>query len=123
MPLKKIRLELARDLDYPEGSNERGYEFVAPLTPDDHLDAAAWKTHRQQCTIRRFWKGDIDAHGLLVHKPGGSWAFHYDDPDAADDEESGYRFSQHLIRIGEYVSIREHKDHMRTYRVVSVTGI
>ncbi len=31
MTLKKIRLELARDREHPEGSNRHGYEFVGPL--------------------------------------------------------------------------------------------
>jgi hypothetical protein len=31
MSYNKIRLELARDHDFPDGSSERGYEFTAPL--------------------------------------------------------------------------------------------
>ena len=31
MSFNKIRLELARDHDFPDGSRERGYEFSAPL--------------------------------------------------------------------------------------------
>ena len=31
MSFNKIRLELARDHDFPDGSRERGYEFTAPL--------------------------------------------------------------------------------------------
>ena len=31
MALKRIRLELARTADFPEGSPSHGYEFVAPL--------------------------------------------------------------------------------------------
>ena len=34
MSLSKIRLELARDPDFPEGSREHGYEFTAPLGAD-----------------------------------------------------------------------------------------
>jgi len=34
MNLNKIRLELARDHDFPDGSRERGYEFTAPLGED-----------------------------------------------------------------------------------------
>jgi hypothetical protein len=30
MTMKRIRLELARDHEFPSGSRERGYEFVAP---------------------------------------------------------------------------------------------
>ena len=37
--LKKIRLELARDHDHPEGSNRIGYEFGAPLDAAGRIDA------------------------------------------------------------------------------------
>lgn len=123
MRLSKIRLELARDSEFPQGSHERGYEFVAPLGNDGRINAAEWKKQRAKCRVRRFWAGEPDEHGHLMHKPGGSWAFHYEDPDAADDEESGYRLSEHHLSPGEYVSIKEHQNHMRTYKVVSVTEL
>ena len=31
MTMKRIRLELARDHEFPNGSKDRGYEFAAPL--------------------------------------------------------------------------------------------
>jgi hypothetical protein len=121
MTLKKVRLELARDHDFPEGSHAHGYEFVAPIGEDGHLDAEAWKQHRDKCRARRFWGEDDEETGHLVRKPGGFWAFHYDIHGDVDDDESGYRFGNHLFRPGEYVSIREHDDdRLRTFRVVRV---
>jgi hypothetical protein len=121
MTLKKIRLELARDKEFPEGSNRHGYEFVGPLDEEGHLDAALWKKHRDRCRVRRFWQGEHDEIGHLVRKPGGHWAFHYDIGGDADDDESGYRLGNHKFAPGEYVSIREHDDDvMRTFRVVRV---
>jgi hypothetical protein len=121
MTLKKIRLELARDHDFPQGSNQHGYEFVAPIDPDGHLDADGWKEHRSQCRVRRFWGDEDEETGHLVRKPGGHWAFHYDIYGQQDDDESGYRFGNHLFKPGEYVSIREHDDDkLRTFRVVMV---
>jgi len=29
--LRRVRLELARDHEFPNGSRERGYDFIAPL--------------------------------------------------------------------------------------------
>ena len=55
MPLKHIRLELARDHEFPSGSRERGYEFVAPLDDDGHLVAKEWQTVRERCRVKRFW--------------------------------------------------------------------
>ena len=120
MSLYKIRLELARDPEFPEGSGERGYEFTAPLGTDDRIDHEAWKTHRDRCRVRRFWEGEDDEVGHLIRKPGGSWAFHYDLLGDPDDDEAGYRFGDHAFRRREYVSIKEHDDVLRTFRVVMV---
>jgi hypothetical protein len=57
--------------------------------------------------------------GLLVHRPGGTWAFDYD-PRATEDDEPGYRFDKHRFAPGEYVSLKEHDGVMRTFRIVSV---
>ena len=119
---KKVRLELARSRDFPDGSAARGYEFVAPLDADGHIDPVRWQKHRERCRVLRFWD-DTEETGHLLHKPGGAeharWIFDYDDSTAADDE-SGYRFGAHSFRQGEYVSVRDDNDEMHTFRVVSV---
>ena len=74
MALRRVRLELARSAEFPEGSAQRGYEFVAPLSDDGHLDAAEWRTQRDACTVHRFWLG-ADEYGRLVHHRGGRSAF------------------------------------------------
>jgi hypothetical protein len=63
MVLRKIRLELARIPEFPEGSSKRSHEFVTPLVDDGHLDARGW--HAQ-----RFWAGEDDGCGHLVHHRG-----------------------------------------------------
>ncbi len=123
MTLKKIRLELARDHDFPNGSREHGYEFTAPLNDDGRISAEDWKASREHCRVLRFWRGEEDEVGHLVRKPGGSWAFHYDILGDEDDDEAGYRFGDHVFRSGEYVSIREHDDVLRTFRVVTAREI
>jgi hypothetical protein len=123
MTFHKIRLELARDRQFPDGSNRHGYEFVAPLDGGGHLEPALWKKNRERCRVRRFWGDEEDEIGHLVRKPGGSWAFHYDGHGDADDDESGYRLSSHKFAPGEYVSIREHDGVMQTFRVVRVQQI
>jgi hypothetical protein len=70
--------------------------------------------------VRRFWNGHPDEVGHLIRKPGGSWAFHYDLLGDADDDEAGYRFGDHAFKSGEYVSIKEHDDVLRTFKVVMV---
>jgi hypothetical protein len=120
---KRIRLNLARSKEFPQGSTGHGYEFVAPLDAKNHIDVALWKQHRDHCRVRRFWVGEDDEIGQLVHKPGGPehgrWMFDYN-PKRADDDESGYRFGAHAFQPGEYVSIRNEDGEMHTYQVASV---
>ncbi len=123
MILKLIRLTLARDHDYPDGSAERGYEFVAPLGEDGHINVEEWRKHRDRCRVRRFWVGEDDEHGHLIHTRGRTWAFHYDIDGDPDDDESGYRFESHIFAPGEYVSIREHDGELRTFRIASVVPL
>jgi hypothetical protein len=122
MSLKKIRLELARDEDFPAGSADHGYEFVAPLNEDGRIDAGEWQEKRNKCRVVRFWGTAEREHGQLVRKRGGAWAFHYQESGDIDvDDETGYRFADHAFRRGEYVSIREDDEEMRTFHVVQVS--
>lgn len=120
MTMMRIRLELARDHDFPAGSRERGYEFAAPLDENGHIDKAQWRRDKTACRVKRFWPGEQNEIGHLVLKPGGRWAFHYDIHGDEDNDEAGYRFSIHAFKPGEYVSIQEHDDKLRTFKVVSV---
>ena len=80
--LKRIRLQLARSKQFPLGSRHRGYEFVAPLDEAGHIDPRLWHQYRDHCRVRRFWEGEDEQVGRLVHKPGGAeharWVFDYD---------------------------------------------
>lgn len=119
--LKRIRLNLARSKEFPAGSERHGYELIAPLDENGHIDADLWRKHREFCRVRRFWDDD-EQIGRLVHKPGGAharWIFDYDERTEADDE-AGYRFADHAFVPGEYVSIRDEDGDMHTFQVVSV---
>lgn len=118
MPLKKIRLELARTPEFPEGSDIRGYEFVAPLTADGHLASEEWQRVRDACTVRRFWAAEEEQHGHLIHR-GNRWAFHYEGDEAVEDEPI-FRFDRHTFIEGEYVSVTEYDGVQRTFRIVSI---
>lgn len=121
-PFKRIRLHLARSKEFPAGSSERGYELIAPLDPKGHIDAWLWKQSPDRCRVRRFWEGEGDQIGRLLHKPGGSeharWVFDYD-ADRSDDDETGYRLSAHVFAPGEYVTLRDTNGE-HTFKVVSV---
>lgn len=118
MTLNRIRLELARCPEFPNGSAQRGFEFVAPLTGDGHLDTEEWRKHKDACRVHRFWVAEPDQIGRLVHGRGG-WSFHYDGEDF-DEDEPVYKLDRHTVREGEYLSIMEADEELRTFRVVRV---
>ena len=120
MRLKRIRLTLARDPEAPVGNDHCGYQFVAPIQEDGHIDVEGWRKHKADCSVRRFWQGADDEHGHLIHTRGRTWAFHYDIDGDADDDEPGYKFDSHVFKPGEYVSIREHDGRLRTFKVAAV---
>lgn len=121
--LQRIRLHLARSKDFPDGSARHGYEFVAPLDASGHIDAEAWKSQREACTVTRFWGHDAPENGVLVRRAGGisgaSWVFDYE-AGASDDDETGYRFGDHAFLPGEYVSLKDEDGEMHTFVVFSV---
>jgi hypothetical protein len=119
--LKRIRLNLARSKEFPTGSARHGYEFVAPLRADGHIDPELWQRHREHCRVRRFWGGEEEV-GRLTRRGGGDqarWVFDYDEA-SEEDDEAGYRFAAHAFVPGEYVSIRDENDDLHTFQVVSV---
>lgn len=114
----KVRMELAREKDYPEGSREFGYTFVLPLHQDGKINPELWHQHREVCRVVKFRPGERDEVGHLIRRPGGSWAFRYDVA-GDDDDEPGYRFGDESFVVGEYISVREDEE-MHTYRIISV---
>ena len=118
--LQAVRLELARTREFPEGSPDHGYEFIAPLDDNGHFDAASWRQHRARCTVRRFWNDEPEQTGDLVHTRGGRWVFSY--APGEDDDEPIFRFDRHRFVPGEYVSITEHDGVTRPFKVISVIG-
>jgi hypothetical protein len=118
---RQIHIELAREPDHPGGEAGVAYVIVAPLDADDRIDATLWRQHREACRIARSRPDRQDDHGHLVHRQGGSWAFHYDSGANVADEV-GFHFANERFAPGEYVSINE-GGRMHTYRVVSVSRL
>jgi hypothetical protein len=118
---RQIRIELAREPGHPEGDRAVAYVIIAPLDADDRIDPMLWRDHREACRIARLRPGQQDNHGRLVHRQGGSWAFHYD-TGANTPDEVGFHFADQRFETGEYVTINE-GGKMHTYRVVSVNHL
>ena len=121
--LKHISLTLARSKDFPNGSSQIGYDLIAPLDSNGHIDLAAWKKHRTACTVRYFSTTEESKSGLLVHKAGGAehgrWVFDYNAA-REDDDEAGFMFGHHVFAPGEYVSISDAGGTVHTFVVKSV---
>lgn len=118
--LQRVRLELARCPEFPQGSHEHGYDMIVPINAEGHIDADAWKLLRDRCRVKRFWGDEPDEVGHVIHKPGGTWAFHYDIRGDAAHDETGFRFESHAFVPGEYVSLKEQDGVLRTFRVTRV---
>jgi hypothetical protein len=121
MNLKRIRLELARTPDFPEGSAERGYEFVAPLTKDNHIDAEAWTHAKDHCRVVRFWGDAPKQTGRLRHV-GSGWRFDYIPKEDSDDEPL-FKLDRHTLTVGSYLSITEHDGVQRPFKIVSIIPV
>lgn len=119
MSLMSIRLELGRTDGFPNGDRSHGYEFIAPLTNDGHIDHEVWMQSKPNCIVRRFEAGQADEHGLL-RRVGHGWRFDFDSA-RSDDDEPFYKLDRHTISPGLYVSLTEHDGVQRPFKIVSVT--
>lgn len=119
MSLKKIRLELARTKEAPNGDPNCGYEIIAPLDETGKFDEQIWRKHRDDCMVRRFWQHANDEHGLLIHTRGKKWVFSY--APGEDDDEPVFKLDRHRFKEGEYVSVTEHDGVTRPFKIVAVT--
>ena len=121
--MKKIRLEMARNEGFPNGSSRHGYEIVAPLDADFHLDHVAWRKNKEACRVVRFWGNEAHQVGHLRHNQGGTWFFHYDVKGDENADDRGFKFESEPFVQGEYVSILEADGDEFTYQVVSVQDV
>lgn len=114
----EIRLELARTQEFPEGSADHGYQLRVPLDLKWHLDEQLWRDHKDKATVHRFWSGEADQYGRLIHTRHRTWAFSY--APGEDDDTPLFHLEDHLLKAGEYVSIREHNGETAPFKVVEV---
>jgi hypothetical protein len=115
---RRVRLELAREPEHPEGSANIGYLIWAPLDGEGKIDAGLWKQHRDHFRVVKFRPSTPNEIGHLLRRPGGSWAFHYDIA-GEEEDESGLHFENEHFVPGEYISVRE-GNRMHAYKVSTV---
>jgi hypothetical protein len=117
MAWQKIRLELARTPEFVNGSALRGYELVAPLNRKGFLDETAWRRDKTRATALRFWEGEKDIEGNLIHTRHQTWALSYEPGE--DDDTPFFRLESHRLAPGEYVSITQENGEALPFKVVS----
>lgn len=118
MSLMRIRLELARTDEAPSGDPQHGYEFVAPLSREGHIDATQWHKYKDKCLVQYFRGGETVQTGRLA-RTGRGWHFEYGKR-AHEDDEPFFKLDQHLLQPGLYVSLVEHDGVRRPFKIVSV---
>ena len=124
MALTRVVMRLGRNPDagFPDGDDNHGYVVVAPLDNEGHLDVELWRANKEKCTINRFSPDHTeDADGVLTHR-GSHWYFHYDEPEEGPDEPV-YRLGDHLMRLGEYLTIHEADGEDLTYKITETTRL
>jgi hypothetical protein len=116
-------MRLARNpgTEFAGGDDHRGYALTAPLTPDGHIDAAAYAKSKADCIVRRFSPDEDPADGRLARN-GQRWFFDYDDG-AVTDDEPVFRLGEHRFAVGEYVTITDEDGRPLTYKVVEVQAV
>ncbi len=114
--LTKIRLELARCPEFPEGSSKHGYLLTLPLDEDGALDATGGQHVSARCRFERFWNGEpIEVGHIERHGHGWSLAFEGDEDEPA--REPIFRPEGHRFLPGDYLSIKERDGVLRTFRI------
>ena len=114
----RIRLELARTHAHPEGSTRHGYSIILPLDAMGRIVLELYRKAPELCSVHRFWEGEGDTVGRVIHRGRHAWAFSYEVGRA--DDEAVPNLAEHRFGIGEYLGLREANGAEQVFRIVSV---
>lgn len=115
---QRIRLELARSHNHPEGSTRFGYVLMLPLDADGRVDEPALRKASELATVHRFWENEDDATGRIMRRGPKGWVFAYGG-ERADDEPVPH-LSDHVFAVGQYLAVRESSGREHVLRVVAI---
>ena len=91
------------------------------MQADGHFDKKAYDKTPELCTVHRFWEGEGDEVGEILHTARGRWAFSYASGDA--DDEPVVHFDKQIIRPDEYMTMRESLGPEHTFRIVEIEPV
>lgn len=109
-----IRLDLARNPEFPEGSAAHCYLMRIPLDHQGIVDVEALRAAPEQATVLRSWPDEPDMRGYLLYGARG-WTFSYAPGDS--DDETLFHLETHPLRSGEYVTVTERDGTPLCFRV------
>lgn len=116
MTWSTIRMELARNPEFPEGSPQHGYLLHAPLDRQGRLDPTAYQLAKNRAVVEEFWGDKDPKRGRLVHRNRNLWCFSFGE----SDEEPIFHFGDHTFSPGEYLTVRDLSGADLTFRITSV---
>ena len=120
MTWNRIRLDLARTTDFPQGSADIAYLLDLPLGEDSRLDEKQLRAEPERARVLRSLPDAPDLVGYLVRASDG-WAFSY--APGERDDESVFHLETHAIRPGEYLTLTESDGRRLPLRVTSVQAL
>lgn len=117
MTWHRMRLELGRTPDFPNGSPSHAYQLYLPLDADKCVDFGALSAEPEKNFIRRYWPNEPDQSGNLIHRQDRNWAISY--MPGEDDDEIFFDLESHSFNVGDYVTLTETDGSKLPFRVMS----
>lgn len=111
----KVLMVLAQGPGFPDGNLEDRMHLHVTLTPQGHLDAAAWETGTEPWPTSRQRPNHALRTGELVKIEDG-WALR----DLGSEDDPLYTFAAQIVRPGEIVQISRLDGETMLYRIVAV---
>jgi len=113
--MAKVLSLLAQSAGQPNGDTGMGLELTVCLTPNAHLDSAAFEVSPLPWPVRRTWRDREEWHGELVRVDDG-WAIRA----ARGDNEPLWDVTARIVRPGEYITLRRPDGEELMFRIVGV---
>jgi len=116
MTWASIRLDLARNGEFPTGSSKHGYLLHAPLSAGGKLDVVEYERSPTRAVVEEYWGSEPARRGRLTRTNPDLWSFSFD----RAGEEPIFHFGSHRLLPGDYLTVRIASGENQTFRVSTV---